>query len=33
MIHEFMNNKPNIADDVFLAPGSQIIGNITIGKV
>lgn len=32
MIHEFMNNKPNIADDVFLAPGSQIIGNITIGK-
>jgi carbonic anhydrase/acetyltransferase-like protein (isoleucine patch superfamily) len=32
MIHEFKNKKPIIADDVFLAPGCQIIGNVKIAK-
>ena len=32
MIYEFKGMKPEIADDVFTAPGSKIIGNITIKK-
>ncbi len=29
--HTFRGNTPDIADDVFLAPGSQIIGDVAIG--
>jgi gamma-carbonic anhydrase len=30
-IHPFGSDLPQIADDVFIAPGAQIIGRVTIG--
>lgn len=32
MLHEFIGNKPKISENVFIAPGSQIIGEVSIGK-
>ncbi len=31
-IHSFNGTTPEIADDAFIAPGAQIIGNVKIGK-
>ncbi|MBO8157018.1 MAG: gamma carbonic anhydrase family protein [Bacillaceae bacterium] len=32
MLYTFQNKKPNVDDSVFVAPGAQIIGDVTIGK-
>jgi carbonic anhydrase/acetyltransferase-like protein (isoleucine patch superfamily) len=32
MIYSYMDKKPNVHDSVFLAPGSRVIGEVTIGK-
>jgi carbonic anhydrase/acetyltransferase-like protein (isoleucine patch superfamily) len=30
-IHSFGSERPQLADDVFIAPGAQVIGKVTIG--
>lgn len=30
-VHSFNGTAPDIADDVFIAPGAQVIGNVRIG--
>jgi carbonic anhydrase/acetyltransferase-like protein (isoleucine patch superfamily) len=30
-IHPFGSERPQLADDVFIAPGAQVIGKVTIG--
>ncbi|EQA46691.1 transferase hexapeptide repeat protein [Leptospira broomii serovar Hurstbridge str. 5399] len=32
MVLEYLGKRPDIHDSVFLAPGSQIVGDVTIGK-
>ncbi len=32
MIYNFQNKKPDIAENVFIAPSAEIIGNVKIGK-
>lgn len=32
MIYRYLDYEPNVADDVFLAPGVHIIGRVTIGE-
>lgn len=32
MIHKFQNQKPKLANDVFIAPGAHVIGDVVLGE-